>query len=351
MFFENTRCLNCGRNLGFIPELMAVCALESVGHNRWRALDRDEAALYRMCSNYDGEKVCNWMVADEEPTKFCNSCRLNEIIPELGDARNRVLWHRLEIAKRRLLYTLYQLGLPVVSREQDAEYGLAFRFLANQDQDTIANEIHTHCAVVTGHQTGLITINIAEADPAAREKIRESMNEQYRTVLGHFRHEIGHYYWDRLIRGTRWLQNYRALFGDERLGYEERLGRYYANGAAVDWSDSYVSEYASSHPWEDWAETWAHYLHIVDTLDTAHDRGVAVGGKPIDSPSGQGKESDFRRILDEWGELTVALNSLNRSMGQPDLYPFSLSPKVLDKLCFVHDVVTDTTPARNGVTC
>lgn len=324
---------------------MTVSALEAAGNNRWRVLGENAGTgFYRMCANYAEENVCNWMVAEQDQVPFCSACGLNDTIPDLSDGANRTLWYRLEVAKRRLLYTLYQLGLAVVSRLQDPGKGLAFRFLASQNETT-GNE---HCRVVTGHETGLITINIAEADPVARVTTREQMNERYRTLLGHFRHEIGHYYWDRLIQGTAWLAEYRAHFGDERLDYQEKLRHYYTHGAPPDWSGSYVSEYASAHPWEDWAETWAHYLHIVDTLDTAHDGGVAAGGSAIHSPFDKEPDHDFRQSVDEWSALTVALNSLNRSMGQGDLYPFSLSPKVVDKLCFVHRVVADATPSQTA---
>jgi hypothetical protein len=89
-------------------------------------------------------------------------------------------------------------------------------------------------------------------------------------LLGHFRHEVGHYFWDRLVAtDPHQLEEFRVLFGDDRQDYGEALKRHYDEGAPANWQDTYISMYATMHPWEDFAETWAHYLHIVDTLETA----------------------------------------------------------------------------------
>jgi len=356
--FENTRCLVCGRMLGFLPEHLVLSALEPGEHGRWRALHPQAGgANYRMCGNYKEENVCNWMVPDSEPAKFCQACRLNQVIPNLSDPMNRVLWSRIEQSKRRLLYSLYSLGLSVVGRDADPVNGLAFEFLADtQAGGEFVDDIDHRRRVLTGHRTGLITINVAEADPSALEKMREKMREEYRTLLGHFRHEVGHYYWDRIVRESKWLESFRVLFGDERAEYGETLNRYYNNGPAPDWQQKFISAYASAHPWEDWAETWAHYLHMVDTLDTAYDLGFAIEGHEVRAPTvevpeGQFTSSDqaytvsFDDILTDWTRLTVVLNALNRSMGQRDAYPFVLSPTAAGKLRFVHGVIRGTAGA------
>jgi hypothetical protein len=237
-----------------------------------------------------------------------------------------------------MVYTLLALGLPVVSKDIDAEQGLAFEF--KSDLHTPKDE-----PVLTGHDEGLITLNVAEADDAEREKRRVQMHEPYRTLLGHFRHEIGHYYWDRLIRDTPRLERYRELFGDESVDYAESLQRHYDQGPSADWNLSYVSTYATSHPWEDWAETWAHYLHMIDSLDTAAACGVKLSPAHKEEPVIKRLPADpaherFDALVKNWFALTYALNNLNRSMGLQDAYPFVLPDPALEKLRFVHEVVT-----------
>lgn len=361
--FENTGCLACGRTLGFLPDRGVLSALEPAGEGRWRALHPAAAdGVYRMCNNYKEENVCNWMLPADDPKALCRACRLNHVIPNLSEEKNRVLWYRIEGAKRRLLYTLYELGLPITDRDDEPDSGVVFQFLSNpKDIHGFSADVGQNRHVITGHRSGLITINVAEADSSAREEMREKMNELYRTLLGHFRHEIGHYYWDRLVCDTGWIENFRSLFGDERQDYDQALQRYYADGAPSDWRQSFVSAYATSHPWEDWAETWAHYLHMVDTLETAHDFGFAIQGRQVLPLSvalseGQRQESDsapvsasFEEIISDWGALTVALNALNRSMGLADAYPFVLSPRTVEKLRFVHQVIVGAIhrPARS----
>jgi hypothetical protein len=203
---------------------------------------------------------------------------------------------------------------------------------------------------MTGHDNGLITVALAEADDAERERMRLQMGESYRTLLGHFRHEVGHHYWDLLVRDGGRLDAFRALFGDDTQDYDAALQRHYKQGAPADWQEHFISSYASSHPWEDFAETWAHYLHIVDTLEMGAGFGLRIGpwvadgalAKPLGfDPYGPG---DVQRLVDAWLPLVFAVNSLNRAMGQPDLYPFVLTPGVVQKLGFIHDLIHD----RNG---
>jgi hypothetical protein len=337
VFFENVRCENCGGLLGYQPEHHAISTFELVDGNVWRSLNPANAGLlYKQCINYSREDVCNWMLPADAPTEFCASCQLTHIIPALSSEKNRLFWKRLEAAKRRLLYTLWDLKLQPIPKWDDPEKGLAFEFL----EDTPEKR------VLTGHANGLITINIAEADPAHREKTREQMHEPYRTLLGHFRHESGHYYWDRLIAESHWLELFRELFGDDRQDYAEALQTHYKNGPAEDWNQHYISAYASTHPWEDWAETWAHYLHMTDTLDTAYACGMTVKPKKPQEPElliedRPQRIQSFDDLMSSWFSLTYVLNSLNRSIGMPDAYPFTLSTPVLEKLNFIHKVILE----------
>jgi len=304
----------------------------------WRQLGQSGGASRRPCRNYRVENVCNWMLPPDSPDAFCASCRLTEIIPALNKPESKHLWYRLEQAKRRLIYSLQGLRLPLRSRSEDSEYGLAFRFL----EDIPGNE-----SVVTGHERGIITLNVAEADDVRREKTRKSMHEPYRTLLGHFRHEIGHYYWDILIGSSSWLNEYRQLFGDERLDYADALSRHYSEGAPADWASKFISAYASSHPWEDWAETWAHYLHMIDALHTAAQWGVdlrpsSAAGTSVSDAFVARHAADFdTMLLQQWLPLTCFLNSLNRSLGQPDAYPFTIPTPVVDRLRFIDRVIRE----------
>jgi len=283
---------------------------------------------------------------------LCRSCRLNRTIPDLSDADNQRWWRGIEIAKRRLVSQLLGLSLPVRSKvTEDVERGLMFDFLRSLPGGP---------AVLTGHADGLITLNVEEADDARREQIRASMHEPYRALLGHLRHEVGHYYWDRLVRDGPWLEPFRLRFGDERADYGESLKRHYTQGPAPDWPQRCVTAYAASHPWEDWAETWAHYLHLIDTMETALSFGldaddvevaVAVesyGADALDAPDDPGAQR-FLGVLNAWLELTTMLNELSRSMGQPDFYPFVLSRPAVAKLHFVHRVVAAAADPGRGL--
>lgn len=347
LYFENSICLDCGRTAGFLPDTLRMAGMDLVGQELWRS--PDDGVVYHRCGNYRNYDVCNWMVPADAQQHFCPSCRLNLVIPNLDTPQNLTLWYRIESAKRRLLYTLFSLRLPISDRLQDPEAGLGFEFLSDdEDTDEFSNHVLPQLNVITGHRAGIITINIREAEDSAREEMREKMNERYRTLLGHFRHEIGHYYWDRLVaRGGR-LDGFRALFGDERGDYAQALERYYRDGPPIGWEESWISAYASSHPWEDWAETWAHYLHMVDTLETAHDYGFSIEGRRLaalhpvgQAASGYTPTASFEVLIADWGALTVALNALNRSMGLPDAYPFALSGATLDKLRFIHSVINE----------
>jgi hypothetical protein len=334
LHFENTRCENCGFRLGYLRARETISAVARRGAI-WHAL-ADPGTDYRFCANAEFD-ACNWLLRDGQPSPYCAACRHNRTIPDLSIPENLARWRKIELAKHRLFYTLLKLDLPLATRAEDPD-GLAFDFLASNEPAP-----HGATPVMTGHANGLITINLAEADDAERERARSAMGEPYRTLLGHFRHEVAHYYWDRLIAASRFEDDFRRVFGDERQDYGAALQRHYADGPPPNWSERFVSAYASAHPWEDFAETWAHYFHMVDTLETAHAFGLRVRPKvskgeelettinfdPYNAP--------MERILDAWMPLTVAVNSINRSMGQPDLYPFVISAAIVVKLAFIHD--------------
>jgi hypothetical protein len=342
LFFENIACVSCGHRLAYLPDLALVGSLDEAGGDLWTSpLTSAAGQRYRLCHNYTAEAVCNWAVREDDDHPLCESCRLTLVIPDLSKPGHREAWYRLEVAKRRLVYTLLALGLPVRNRVDDPEQGLAFEFKADVDEPSGG-------PVLTGHADGVITINIAEADDAEREKRKRALHEPYRTLLGHVRHEVGHYYWDRLIAAGPLLETFREAFGDERADYGQALQTHYDQGPPADWPQRFVSSYASAHPWEDWAETWAHYLHMVDTLETAAACGLSLRPRRRDEPSlptipAEGlvaPDTPFGRLIESWFPLTYVLNNLNRGLGLPDGYPFVLPQPAIDKLRFVHDTVT-----------
>ena len=335
VFFENVRCVACNHALAYLPDVGDIGTLEPAGGETWRRTGSPERRSYRLCTNSDRENVCNWAVPADDPQALCQSCRLVRVIPDLS--RHRDAWSRLEVAKRRLVYSLMRLGLPVASKQDDPARGLAFEFLADPDARDAP-------PVLTGHTGGVITISVAEADDAQREQRRLQLHEPYRTLLGHFRHEIGHYYWDRLIAGGTRMDRFRSLFGDERASYQDALTRHYERGAPADWQQRFVSAYASVHPWEDWAETWAHYLHMTDSLETAAACGLMLSPRHRGEPSLVTRPDappvgPFDRMVKDWFPLTYVLNNLNRGLGLPDGYPFVLSSPAIEKLRFVHETV------------
>jgi hypothetical protein len=333
IYFENRFCGACGHALGYLPPAGQMAAVEPDGE-RWVALTPKRPAV-RYCANVEPD-ACNWLIPDENPEKFCLACRHNRTIPDLAVDQNLDRWRRMEIAKHRLFYTLISLRLPLQNLTDNPDHGLTFDFLAEGAGQKI----------LTGHDDGLITINLNEADDALREKLRTAMGEPYRTLLGHFRHEVGHYFWDVLVRDAGRLEECRAVFGDERADYGEALKKHYADGAPANWQDSFISSYATAHPWEDFAETWAHFLHIVDTLETASAFGLRIHpattkNKALhaDIDFDPHRAPTMGQLIDAWLPLTFAVNSLNRSMGHNDLYPFIVSAPVVKKLEFIHAII------------
>ncbi|NMA97667.1 MAG: hypothetical protein GX970_06085 [Phyllobacteriaceae bacterium] len=332
IYFENAVCERCGHALGYVPEHNALVSLEpSESSFRSPALNQ----FYRYCAN-SAEGACNWLVPATSDDLYCAGCRHNETIPPLGDATNLIHWQTIERAKKRLFYSLLRLELPLETRIENPAHGLAFRFLVDAPDKT----------VMTGHEDGIITIALAEADDAERERRKVNMGEPYRTLLGHFRHEIGHHYWDLLVDGQPSHARFRELFGDESRDYGAALQSYYANGAPNGWYHNHISAYATAHPWEDFAETFAHYLHIVDTVEMAAAFGVrarpATQDESLTIPAvalDPYRELDIGRIIDNWIPLSSLLNNLNRAVGQPDAYPFILTSAVVEKLGFINDLV------------
>ena len=352
VFFRNTQCLNCGLALGYEPLSGKVVALTPASEDGlWRIASSSGrvSRVFRRCANLSTAAGCNWIIQHgDDGAGLCLACRLNRTIPDLSVEENAVRWGRIETAKRRVLSLLIALDLPIASRvSEDTELGLAFDFLA---------ETPGGSPVMTGHADGIITLNVAEAEDATREKIRVQMHEPYRTLVGHFRHELGHYYWYRLVGNSlKWLNGFREVFGDEREDYAAALQRNYAEGPKPDSASNYVSAYASIHPWEDWAETWSHYLHMIDTVATAASFNLnkptvglqfdrfepAMLYRPNDPSAGQ-----FLSLLNSWVELTAVMNELSRSMGQQDLYPFALPKAAVAKLQFIHMLVASVEKQR-----
>ena len=336
LYFENTRCERCHHVLGYAPGQATLLALDKLNDSEAGEVWGDGQGSWRFCVNA-GYQACNWLIDAGSTDKLCTACRHNHVIPDLTVQENLARWRALEGAKHRLFYTLLKLRLPLATRAEDPRHGLAFDFLA---------ETPAQPRVLTGHDDGLITIALKEGDDAERERMREQMGELYRTPLGHFRHEVGHHYWDLLVSGTDQLEPFRALFGDERVNYEQALRDHYNRTPKPGWQAYFVSLYATSHPWEDFAETWAHYLHIVDTLEMANSFGIGIHPLMTREPELQAEidfdphtQENFATIIDAWLPLAFAVNSLNRSMGQSDFYPFVLSPGVVEKLGFIHSLV------------
>jgi hypothetical protein len=326
--FENSACLSCGSALGFSLDQMAllVIATGDAGDHAG-AVDADD---YQLCANLHLAE-CNWLVHVGQPGRLCTSCALTVERPGDGDTAGLAGFARAEAAKRRLIAELHELKLPIVGRDQDPDYGLSFRLLSS-----------AHEQVLTGHEDGVITLDLAEGDDVHREQLRVEMDEPYRTLLGHFRHEIGHYYFYRLIApSSDHLARFNALFGDPYADYSDALDRHYRDGAPEGWQERFVSSYATMHATEDWAETFAHYLHVRDTLDTCAWCGLAPASATFDRPALG--PSAFRNIIEMWLPLSWSLNMVNRSMGHDDLYPFVLPVAVLDKMRFIHTVIDGVT--------
>ncbi|MBT9368778.1 putative zinc-binding metallopeptidase [Rhizobium sp. CSW-27] len=335
--FDNRVCVNCGHRLAFVPERLAMHALREGADGSWR-LVADRWHAVRLCAN-EVNDICNWTVPAEGQETFCLACRHNRLVPDAATKAGLLQFRRISQAERHLFYSLLRWNLPRTTRAEDPDHGLVFDFLV----DDVRPDGSVKPAV-TGHENGRIAIRAAEADDVTREQVRVSMNEPYRTLLGHFRHETGHYIWQKLVEDRGRLGPFREAFGDERQDYAEALRRNYEEGPPADWQEHFISTYASSHPWEDFAECFAHYLHIVDTLETARAFGMVVEPRGHEDLASEVGFDPYRarnaaQLVDVWIPFGVALNSVHRSMGMPDLYPFILTSTVVAKLEFIHGLV------------
>ncbi|MGZ0712131.1 zinc-binding metallopeptidase family protein (plasmid) [Coraliomargarita sp. W4R53] len=312
LFFENSVCVSCGTSLGYSRDEHAIVPLDKAG----QYVDA-EGLIWHICRNLN-LSGCTWLARIKGAQ--CDSCSLTRVRPNDADLEGLENFVPAERAQRQLVVELDRLGLTVRGRAEDPSGGLCFDLLSSTAQ-----------SVITGHADGVVTIDLAEGDDAYREQVRNRMDEPYRTMLGHFRHEVGHYFQWQLVRSVDEAARFRALFGDERADYQAALDQHYANGAPAGWQASFISQYATMHPHEDFAETWAHFLHIQDTVDTAISFGL------IETPPAR---QAFRELVVKvWMPLTAALNVVNRSMGKDDLYPFVIAGPVLDKLDYVAELV------------
>lgn len=363
LFFESSTCVACGRTVGLDDKFDKVEPYDLDEETGQYFKASNPTIRYQKCDNHADFKTCNGMVnlntfipTANEGEVLCFACCFNETIPDLSIAEHIPLWKKMEVAKRRAIYTLKALSLPLRNISLDPEGGLSFDFTTDRDvSDHFASRLSGHDTVFTGHNCGHITINLAEADDVARSHTKHAMGEHYRTLLGHFRHELGHYYFDKLIAcSPKKHALCKKYFGDDELDYQEALNKHYKNGAPKDWRDEFISEYATMHPYEDWAETWAHYMHIMDTLETAKNfsiTGSTSANKAeteelgeLNLPQGSyffSSQTSITSILDTWIDFSVILNSLNRSMGMNDAYPFVLSEPVRTKLSFIHHAIHD----------
>ncbi len=350
LFFDNTECLKCGAKVGYDPSARVLCALRPAKRTGFWRLARDPrrpAREFRFCATREQAVRCNWLVPAEDGEELCLSCRLTRTIPILDRPKNASRLRDIESGKRRVLFALQNLGLPVAAQSEANPKGLLFDLLESLPGGP---------AVLTGHADGVITLNVAEADDDYREKFRENLGEPYRTVIGHLRHELAHYYWDVLVRDTDWLPRFREVFGSEETDYGAALRHHYAAGPPEDWRTRFISAYAASHPWEDWAESFAHYLHLRATLETVTSYRLNTARVPLhidaftsdalylQEPKEAGEA--FLGWVNAWVLLTAVLNEVARSMGQPDIYPFVMNGPVVTKLHFVHCLIQDHRPGK-----
>ncbi|MET0734308.1 MAG: putative zinc-binding metallopeptidase [Microbacterium sp.] len=327
VYLDTLECPNCEAQLGFhIPTRQF--------HGIFNGRVVVDGITWYTCSNRTWG--CNWLVWEDAPAGRCFSCRLTRKRPDSSDTVALEKLAKVEESKRRLIIQVGELGLPIVPWDVRAG-GLGFDLLSSLAEGR---------PVRIGHANGIITIDLAESLDDRREALRVRLGEPYRTILGHLRHEVGHYYQRVLLTDDESWARCRELFGDERVSYQDAIKRHYAFGAPADWHAGFISEYATMHPWEDFAETFAHYLHITGTLQTAAAIGIHLDAAvtnlrdtdvvPRESYEGQ----PIQQLLSDWEWLSQAFNRINRSMGFGDLYPFILVGPVKHKLAFIHEIVT-----------
>lgn len=327
VLLDQLNCPKCDAELGF-----NVLRRQFHGLRNGK-VDIDGVTWYA-CSNRDW--LCNWLVREDAPSGRCFPCRLTRRRPEADDTIALEKLARTEQAKRRLVLQLGDLGLPIVPWDVQPG-GLGFDLLSSLSDGQ---------RVTIGHAGGIITIDLAESLDDRREALRIRLGEPYRTMLGHLRHEVGHYYQNVLLRDEDTWTRCRELFGDERASYRDAIQRHYKTGAPADWGTSFISEYATMHPWEDFAETFAHYLHITGTLETSASIGIRLDAAVSNlrdtdvTPLHSYRDTPVQLLLSDWEWMSEAFNRVNRSMGFGDLYPFDIVAPVRAKLAFVHELVT-----------
>ncbi|CAN8140048.1 Zinc-ribbon domain-containing protein [uncultured Thiomicrorhabdus sp.] len=328
--FHDHVCKNCGRDLVYDPVLGTILSGELINTDCFivHTPDGQKNRQLIACDNRHTTVACNWALVPEDQENDCEciSCRSTRSIPDQeGTDKNPTRWYKLERSKRQLMQTL--IDLKAIDATQPELYeDLEFDFLEDKRSNPDLELEH----VLSGHYDGLITINAAEADEGFLHTMKEQMQERYRTLLGHFRHEIGHYFWLKFFHNEEMRKKFRKVFGDERDDYSKALKRYYKSGNQSHWRSRFITPYASSHPHEDWAETWAHYMHIVDTLQTAHSYGLS---------DYEPHKNSFDQWFVEWGRVTQVMNALNRSMGVAEPYPFKVSDIVEGKLRFIDEMI------------
>ncbi|MDX1483219.1 MAG: putative zinc-binding metallopeptidase [Alphaproteobacteria bacterium] len=271
------------------------------------------------CANRDALR-CNWIASGEG--ELCRACAMTGLAPDPSIPNAIANWAKTEAAKR---WVIDNLGLWDWFTPKDPGPRPVFHMLAEGAMP-----------VFMGHADGVVTISVAEADPVLRITRRQALDEPYRTMIGHIRHELAHMLWWRLSLRTDFIDGFRDIFGDERSDYVAALERHYQQGPPVDWRLNYLTAYASTHPHEDWAETAAHLLHLTDIADSFIAVGLSTPELPGPGWDAYG-EADPDRLIHVAAALTVGLNHVNRSMGHSDLYPFVLSEPARRKLAFVHD--------------
>ncbi|HEV7351043.1 zinc-binding metallopeptidase family protein [Telluribacter sp.] len=338
LFFENSLCLSCKREVGWCPVCQGMHAMEPDEGSGYRCTNPDCRSSLVKCYNYATHYVCNRMVENtgQQPSQLplCDYCHLTETIPDLSVEGNLAKWYMLEVAKRRLLYLLDLIGLPYSSRNEQLELPLSFDFKQDIEPTRLGwLTIGKGEKVYTGHANGKITINIQEADPVEREKLRVAFGETQRTLIGHFRHEVGHYYWQLLVQGKD-EKAYKAVFGDHKSPtYSEALDHYYKNGPKPNWQESYISAYATMHSWEDFAETWNTYLDMIAVLDTADNTEL------LEMPGEDLQDIQLEQLLSRYVDLSIRVNEVNRALGLPDLLPEVFTRPVVDKLRYIHRLI------------
>jgi len=327
LYLDSLICPSCDAELGY-----HMLSRQFFGLRNNQVVIEDRT--WYTCSNR--EWACNWLVRDDAPAGRCFSCRLTRTRPAANDTVALEKLASTEEAKRRLLLQLGSLGLPIVGWDLKPG-GLGFDLISSLTDGR---------RVMIGHANGIITIDLAESLDDRREALRVRLGEPYRTILGHLRHEVGHYYQGVLLTDDVSWDRCREIFGDERASYQDAIKHHYAFGAPAGWHESFISEYATMHPWEDFAETWAHYLHITGTLQTAAAIGISLDAtvtnlRDADVVPRESYESEpIQRLLTDWEWMSQAFNRINRSMGFRDLYPFEIVPAVRKKLAFMHEIVT-----------